>query len=163
MNTKIRRGIREIQKVVYSPSPLSYMAKNSLSWIYIDRREYKKADAIVSSVLAKYPENTIFLGIKARVTLLLKKYDEAIELGRKLVKVSKARHPVNWSDLMSAYQIIVTSLDAMEMYDECLQTINEVMSLEVPDSAKKIEYVQKHLDFIAIKKNKLEKKNSLEK
>ena len=163
MNTKIRKGIRGIKRVVYSPSPLSYMAKNSLAWIYIDKREYIKADAIVSSVLAKYPENTIFLSIKARVTLLLKKYEEAIELGRKLVKLSKARNPVNWSDLISAYQIIVTSLDATEKYEECLQAINEVMSLKVPDSAKKIEYVQKHLDFITSKKNKLEEKSSLEK
>ena len=162
MNAKIRKGIKEVERVVYSPSPLSYMAKNSLSWIYIERREYVKTDAIVSSVLAKYPENTIFLGIKIRVTLLLKKYEEAIELGRKLARISKARNPVNWADLISAYQIIVASLDATEKYEECLQTINEVMSLEIPDSAKKNEYVQKHLDFITIKKNKLEKKNTLE-
>ena len=158
MGGRSRKGIKEIEVVAYSTSPIRFMAIHSLSWIYIERGEYVKAETVVSPVLAKYPSNTIYLGIKARASLLLKKYDEAVILGRKLVTLSQARNPVNWSELLSGYQIVVSCLDVMEKHEECLHAINEALDFKVPASAKKIEYVQKHLDFIAIKKKEIEKK-----
>lgn len=158
MKGRARKGIRKIKKVVHSTSPLSYMARNSLSWIYIEKEEYSKADALVSPVLAKYPDNTIYLRIRARLALLLDNHEDAIIHGRRLIQLSYARNPVNWSDLVDAYQIIVASLDAMGKHEECLRIINEALDLKVPVSAKKIEYVQKHLNFITIKKKEIEKK-----
>lgn len=158
MREKSRRGLADIEKVANSSSLLSFMAKNSLAWIYVEREDFDKADAIVSSVLAKYPNNTIFLRIKARIALLDKDYKNAVVLGKKMVTLSKARNPINWSDLIDAYQIIVAGLYAREAYDECLQIINEVLNLKVPASAKEISYVRKHLDYISIKKKKVEHK-----
>ena len=157
MGNRSRKGIKEIESVAYSNSPLRFMAIHSLSWIYIERGEYIKVETVASPVLAKYPSNTIYLGIKARTSLLLKKYEEAILLGRKLITISQARNPVNWSDLLSGYQIMVASLDETERHDECLEVINEALNLKVPESSKKIEYVQKHLDFITSKKEEIEK------
>jgi tetratricopeptide (TPR) repeat protein len=158
MGSKSRKGIREIASVARSMSPMRYMAIHSLSWIYIERGEYEKVDALVSPVLAKYPNNTIYLGIKARASLLRERYEDALSTGRRLAELSRARNPVNWTDLLGGYQIMTACLDLMGKREECLQVIHEALALKVPASAKKIEYVQKHLDFIAIKKRDIEEK-----
>ncbi len=158
MSRKARDGLDNIEKVAESSSPLNFMAKNSLAWIYVEREEYKKADALVSSVLAEYPNNTIFLRIKARIALNVKKYNEAVTLSRRLKELSQKRNPVNWSDLFDAYQILVASLAAQGKYRDCLHEANKALDLEVPVSAKKIEYVQKHLKYIVEKKKGIEEK-----
>lgn len=158
MGYKARKGIAEIEKAANTSSPFSYAAKNSLSWILLEREDFVRADSIVSSVLAEYPNNTIFLRIKARIALLNKDYINAVVLGRKLVTLSQRRNPVNWSDLIDAYQIIVASLDAMGKNQDCLQAINKALNLEVPVSAKKISYVRKHLNYIHNMKRKIEQK-----
>jgi len=158
MNKKARRGLQDIEKVAQSSSPLNFMAKNSLAWIYVERKEYKKADRVVSSVLSDYPNNTMFLRIKARIALYDKKYSSAIALSKKLITLSQERKPINWHDLINGYQITVASLDAAGKYKDCLQVAEKALGIEVPVSTKKIEYVKKHLDYIAIKKKNLEEK-----
>ncbi len=158
MRGKSRKGLADIEKVASSSSPLNFMAKNSLAWIYVEREDYQKADALVSSVLKKYPDNTIFLRIKARVALLKKDYSKAVVLGKRQVVLSQKRKPVNWADLIDAYQIVVASLDAMGKYKECLKVADEAQHQKVPAKAKKIEYVRKHLDYIGIKKNNVKQK-----
>ncbi len=102
MRGKSRKGLADVEKVAFSSSPLNFMAKNSLAWIYVERKDYQKADELVSPVLKKYPDNTIFLRIKARVALLKKDYKNAVVLGKRLVVLSRKRHPVNWADHVDA-------------------------------------------------------------
>jgi len=154
---KYEQGLAEIVRVANSPSPMSYMAKNSIAWIYIEQEKYAKADSAIASALRQYPDNTIFLRIKARVELLRKNYNEGAALGRRLAELSGQRDPVNWSDLMDGYQVVVASLDAMGKKKECLGVIRTVEGLNIPCEAKKIEYVQSHLDYIMSTKGKYEK------
>ncbi len=151
-------GLADIEKVAYSSSLLSYMAKHSLAWIYIERKEYSEAEDVVSTVLTKFPENTIFLRIKARISLLKNECRNAIIEADRLIILSEKRKPVNWSELMDGYQISVAGLYELKKYDECLKKIELALSLEVPESAKKIAYVREHLDYIAVKKKDVHKK-----
>jgi tetratricopeptide (TPR) repeat protein len=158
MGVKAKQGLEDIEVVARSDSPLSFMAKNSLSLIYIERADFQKADALVSSVLAEYPNNTIFLRIKARVALNKQDYGTAGQLSAKLISLSSKRNPVNWCDLMDGYQISVASLDAQGRYAECLKKIASALDLQLPDSANKIEYVRKHRDYITLKKDEILRK-----
>jgi hypothetical protein len=156
MKDKCRQGINEIDRAAKICTPFSYAAKNSLAWILVDRGEYDRADSLVSTVLLEYPENTVFLRIKARIALLKKNNAVAVDLGNKLVELSGKRNPVNWSDLLSGYQIVVAALGDLHKNKECLEVVGKALALEVPISAQTISYVVKHLRYIAEKKKLLE-------
>ncbi len=122
MENRALKGISDIEKaVIYDTSSFRYAATNSLLWILVERGEFAKADSIVSSVLEEFPDNTIFLRIKARIELLTYNYENALKLAKKLVALSRNRKPPNWSDIMSGYQIVVAALDAMERDKKCLK------------------------------------------
>ncbi len=158
MHNRMKDGIADIKKVARTSSVFSYGAKHNLLWILIDRKKYAEADSIVAYVLNQYPRNTIFLGIKARIALLTKDYNNAITYGKQLVKLSLARNPINWCELVSGYQIIVAGYDRQEKYRECLEIIDKVFDLKIPELSKKITYVKKHLNLLNKVKNKITSK-----
>jgi tetratricopeptide (TPR) repeat protein len=53
-------GIKLLEKAVSNSSYNSYLAINSLIWIYIDRHEFDKAIKIAQSALVHYPESRFF-------------------------------------------------------------------------------------------------------
>ncbi len=158
MGSKARDGIADVERAAKASSPFSYGAKYNLLWILIDRGDYCKADSTVSTVLKHYPDNTIFVGIKAHVALLQNDNKNAIVFAKKLVALSKKRKPVNWCDLISGYRIIIAGLKDMENYQECSKEIKNVLQLKIPYSAKKISYIEKHLNYIYKIKQKIEPK-----
>jgi hypothetical protein len=141
-------GLNEISMATRAKFPYNYAAKNSLAWILIDRGELNKADSVVSSVLCDYPDNTIFLRIKARETLMRGKYTESLEAGRRLAKLSLLRNPVNWSDCLTGYQIVSESFFCMKDTAKAAKEAAYALSLEVPPAARKIPYVRKHLSYL---------------
>lgn len=155
MKSRCQQGLWEIERAARDNSPFSYAAKHSLSWILVDRGDLTRADSLVSSVLSQYPENTIFLRIKARIAFLKQENPKALDLANRLIALSEKRNPVNWSDLLSGYQIVVASLSNMGKKKECLAAADKVLHLEIPVSARKISFVQKHLRYIEEKKENL--------
>ncbi len=53
-------GIKLLEKAVSNSSYNSYLAINSLIWIYIDRHEFLKAIKIAESALVRYPDSRFF-------------------------------------------------------------------------------------------------------
>lgn len=158
MGSKARDGIADVEKAASASSPFSYGAKYNLLWILIDRADYARADSMVSIILENYPDNTIFVSIKAHVALLRQDITNAIAYGKKLTALSQNRTPVNWCDLISGYKIIIAGLYEREQYTACLNKINEVLQLNIPASSNKISYIKKHLNYIYKKKQKIESK-----
>jgi hypothetical protein len=158
MNLKAKTALSDIEKSATVESPFSYGAKKSLLEIYIEKKQYKKADSLVSDILIKYPDNTIFLGIKAKISLLTKEFSKAILLGKKLKSLSENRTPVNWTDLTAAYYIVIASQYAIKNFSTCILSIESVNDLEIPRSAHEIIYVEKHLEKINNLKHKIQRK-----
>jgi tetratricopeptide (TPR) repeat protein len=158
MDSKARDGIADVERVARASSPFSYGAKYNLLWILIERGDYAKADSIVSTVLEHFPDNTIFVGIKAHVAQYRHDYKNAIRYARKLVVSSQKRTPVNWCDLVSGYRIVIASLYKMEHYRECSKEIDTVLELKIPASSKKISYIEKHVNYIYKIREKLSRK-----
>jgi tetratricopeptide (TPR) repeat protein len=148
MGDRTKEGIMEIEKSTRARFPFNYAARNSLAWIFIDRGEYAKAETIVDKVLSDYPDNTIFLRIKARIALWTGRVDQAISLSRRLCDLSAKRNPVNWSDLISGYQIIIQCYEKTGKRTESVATARQVLKFEVPQSAKRISYVKHNLQYI---------------
>lgn len=142
-------GLEQIRLATGAEFPYSYSAKNSLCWVLIERNEYRAADSIASAVLAELPANTIFIRLKARIAYWQKDYPAAMTWARKLVAMSEKRVPVNWSDLLSGYQILVGGSDAAGRRNECLAYCRKALASPVPEPYTKISYVKKHLRYIA--------------
>ncbi len=158
MSTRAREGLADIEKAAFANSPFSFGAKHNLAWILIENREYYRADSVISLVLEQFPHNSIFLGTKARIALLNRQYEQAIDLAQQLTQRSKNRTPKNFCDLISAYQIIIAALETQEKWEECQQSINKALSIKVPAESKKISYIEKHLKYIHNSKERINNK-----
>jgi tetratricopeptide (TPR) repeat protein len=141
-------GLEQVRLSTKADIPYSYVAKNSLCWILLERNEYHAADSVASSVLYELPSNTIFIRLKARITFWKREWAEAIHWGKSLVALSEKRVPVNWADLFSGYQILVSSYDSLGDKKECLRWCKKALSRIVPEPYAQIPYVKKHLKFI---------------
>ncbi|MFP4418280.1 MAG: hypothetical protein ACLFSB_13500 [Chitinispirillaceae bacterium] len=148
LGDKSDEGLRDIKRATQARFPYNYAAKNTLAWILIDRKEFGAADSIVASVLTDYPNNTIFLRIRARIALWTGRYDKAIAVAEKLCGLSEKRKPVNWSDLLSGYQIVAQSYEKKKDYTSCYQTARKALNCKVPSSYRQIGYVQQHSDYL---------------
>jgi hypothetical protein len=142
-------GVEQIRLATKSDFPYSLVARNSLCWILIENNEYHAADSVASGVLRELPDNTIFIRLKARIALWKNEWPAAIFWSKKLIELSEKRTPVNWSDLLSGYQILIASFDNCGKKKECLQMCSKIMSWKVPEPYSRIPYVKKHLKSIA--------------
>ncbi len=142
-------GLEQVRLSTRAEFPYSYVAKNSLCWILVERNEYRAADSIASSVLAELPSNTIFIRLKARIALWQQDLPLAITWARKLIAISEERVPVNWSDLLSGYQVLISGLDGLGKGNECLTICARALSKDIPEPYLRIPYVKKHLKYIA--------------
>jgi hypothetical protein len=142
-------GLEQVRLSTKAEFPYSYVAKNSLCWILLERNEYRSADSIAGSVLAELPANTIFIRLKARIALFRKDLPSAAAWARKLVAISEKRVPANWSDLFSGYQILISTSDELGRKNECLALCRKALAKNVPEPYLRIPYVKKHLRYIA--------------
>jgi tetratricopeptide (TPR) repeat protein len=148
MGDKSEEGLREIELATRSRFPFNYAANNSLAWILIDRREMGRADSIVNFVLKGFPDNTIFLRIKARIALWTGQFSQAINVGLRLSKLSLLRNPINWSDCLSGYQVVVESYTLLGDTLRAKKEAAHALTFEVPPSAREIPYVRKHIVYL---------------
>ncbi len=144
-----KEGLEQIRLSTRAEFPYSYVAKNSLCWILMEQNEFHEADSIASSVLAELPANTIFIRLKARIAYWQKDLPGAITWARKLVVISEKRVPVNWSDLLSGYQILIGSYDDLKKKNECKMLCRRALSRTIPGPYLRIPYVKKFLAYIA--------------
>jgi tetratricopeptide (TPR) repeat protein len=161
MGTKEERALQELTIAASAEYPYGFGAYHSLAWIYVDQKQYRKADEIVDRVLKQFPDNTIFLRIKARILLADGYDDNAEDCAQKLVTISGNRNPVNWSDLLSGYQVIAAVQEKQHREDELTKTIHIALSLNVPESAKQIVYVQRHINKLKAAEQRLLSHKSL--
>jgi hypothetical protein len=143
-----REGLDAMELALKADPPYNYGAKNSLCWILIERKEFKRADSIVQSVLNEYPENTIFLRIKALIALWTGNYAGARQMGNRLIQLSEKRLPVNWSDLVAGYMVIVRS--AAEQGDDKAagKSAREILNRGVPKAYLDVPHVKKNIKLI---------------
>ena len=141
---KCQEGLSYIETATKSEFPFNYAAKNSLCWILIDRQEYDRADSVAVSVLDNYPCNTIFLRIRSIIDLRRKEYEGAVEHANALILLTMERSPMNWSDLISAYNILVEGYYQSGLNEQSIIAAETILSKNIP---------QMYLTFPNIKKN----------
>jgi len=148
LGDKTEEGLAAIRKSTKARFPYNYGAKNSLCWILIDRNQFAEADSIVESVLKDYPENTIFLRIKARIESWTHNPREAAKVGERLAEIAAKRTPANWSDLLMGFRIEAESRIKMGEDTRAREIARRALSLRVPQKSKAIPYVRDHLGYL---------------
>ena len=139
------RGLEALERAINAPFPFNHAAKNSLCWILIDRREFRRADSLAQAALQEAFGSTIFLRIRALANLLMKNYEEALRIGSELAAASEARSPVNWSDLMMGYYITASAYDNAGRQPEARATADKALAVPVPETYKSIPHVREHI------------------
>jgi len=142
-------GLEQIRLSTQSGFPYSLVARNSLCWILLENNDYRAADSVASGVLKELPDNTIFIRLKSRIALWKKDWQSAGFWSRKLITLSEKRDPVNWSDLLSGYQVLIASYDACSKKRECIDLCRKILARKVPEPFCRIPYVKKHLKAIS--------------
>jgi tetratricopeptide (TPR) repeat protein len=144
-----KEGIRAIEKATCAPYPYCFAAKNSLCWILIENRDFKRADSIAASVLVDMPDYTIFLRIRCLLSVWNGKYLQAVTLGAQLARLSEKRVPVNWSDLVLAYYTIAQGNDGLGKGKEAMEAVNVIRSKKIPREIKTIPPIKKNFRKIS--------------
>ena len=148
VENRTQEGLDAIERALSADFPYNYAAKNSYCWILIDRQEFRHADSIAQSVLDEYPDNTIFLRIKAMIALWTGKYPQALELGKQLIAISEKRQPQNWSDLVAGYTILVKGYSETGRDGEACSAASAMLSRKIPHSHLEIPHVKKNMKNI---------------
>lgn len=142
------KGLTAIKTSLKSQFPYNYGAKNSLCWIYIERKDFKLADSLATSVLQYLPNNTIFLRIKMHLNFRSGAYNKAIENALNLLKITNTRDPVNWSDYISAYTILASSYDYLGKRQDSMNSIETMERKNIPNCFNEIPHTKKNLRII---------------
>jgi hypothetical protein len=148
-------GLNLIQSALKSaPPPYNNAAKNSLCWILIDRKEFNRADSIVQTAIDSFPDNTIFLRIKALITLWTGKYDAANNFGNQLIRLSEKRIPLNWSDLVLGYTVVVQCAADQGKTAEAYTAACALLDRGIPRQYLDIPHIKKNIKYITSIKQK---------
>lgn len=151
----MQEGLSYIEKAIKSEFPFNYAAKNSLCWILIDRQEYARADSVAISVLNDYPDNTIFLRIRSIIDLRRGSFKGAIEHANTLLALTAERSPINWSDCITAYYILVESYYQSGLENESLTAAELILNKDIPDVYLSVPHNKKNLKRIKDLKEKM--------
>ena len=148
LENKELEGLASIESALQADFPYNYAAKNSLCWILIERDDFRRADSIAQSVLDEFPDNTIFLRIKALIKLWTGRYDEALKSGRRLLKLTERRRPFNWSDLVAGYTVLVQSYDKLGKKQEACVAAQSLFVQKIPAEYLQIPHIKKNIKYI---------------
>jgi tetratricopeptide (TPR) repeat protein len=152
---KVEKGLNDVEIATRSEFPFNYAAKNSLCWILIDKEEFRRADSVAQSVLDDYPENTIFLRIRSMIDLYTGAYQKAISHANQLLTLSRERAPVNWSDMVAAYYIMVESYQKSGLINETVVAADTILNENIPPTFLTMPQIKKNLKRIRDIKEKL--------
>lgn len=154
VDDKCKEGLSSMELALKSEFPYDQAAKNTMCWILIERKNFKRADSLASSVLAKYPDNTIFLRVKTLILFWCGEYKRAIKYATRLAEITISRDVLNWSDFIAAYHVLVESYYQLGMKKESLNAADTVLEKNIPQSYLAIPHIKKNYKYIKDLKEK---------
>jgi tetratricopeptide (TPR) repeat protein len=147
-------GISYLKKAILSRSYNSYLARNSLIWIYIDQKDFSKALSLTKESLLFFPKSRLFIWNLARI------YEE----------VNKEEAVNHYYKLLTAYGVNITKYNEivlkhkiaqvyykMGQFEKSLLLCNEILSIKKLNNFEKQE-LEERLNRVSELKESLSKK-----
>lgn len=122
-------GIRLLERAVNNSSYNSYLAINSLIWIYIDRKEFRKAIKIAESVLVQYPNSRFFKYGLARAYEDVDR-QKSIEVYYEILNSLTDSERLNHYNEIVLKHLIAQQYARLEQYDAALAMCNEILGIK---------------------------------
>lgn len=140
----IKSAVTQMESSVAEETVWSYSSLPSLFWVYMDLKEYDKAEETARRFLKQYPDNTMMIRGLAKLHTVRKEYNSAESVGNRLMQLSQKREIVNWSDYFAGSVAVVTSMSAADKKVEAIDEINRLLAIELDKKTEKLEWVKKH-------------------
>ncbi len=125
-------GINYLIKAVNKSSYNSYLAVNSLQWIYIDQKEYNKAIELSDSIISKYPHSRFFKWALARAY-------EDVDKRKSISIYNEILNSYNNIDNLNNINIIILKHLIAQQYEQlgekhsALKLCNEILNTKLDD------------------------------
>lgn len=140
--------LKTLETALKASFPFDYAAKNTLCWILIEKNQYKRSDSLALSVLKENPDNTIFFRIRLMVALWTQQYSTTLQMADRFIKLTLAREPRNWSDLVAGYAAKIDAYEATGDIAAMKNAINSINKMKIPPEYAAIPHVKKSLKRI---------------
>ena len=128
-------GISYLIKAVNKSSYNSYLAVNSLQWIYIDQKEYKKAIVLSDSIIAKYPHSRFFKWGLARSYEDVDK-SKSISIYNEILNSYNNLSNINEINKITLKHLIAQQYDQIGEVGSALKLCNEILNTNLSDFEK---------------------------
>ena len=122
-------GIKLLEEAVNKSSYNSYLAINSLIWIYIDRHEYNKAIKIAQSASVRYPDSRFFKYGLARAYEDVDK-QKAIQIYYEILDSFTDTQKLNHCNEIILKHIIAQQYYRLGDYKSALTLCNEILDIK---------------------------------
>ena len=122
-------GIKLLERAVNNSTYNSYLAINSLIWIYIDRREFRKAIKIAESVLRQYPNSRFFKYGLARAYEDVDR-QKSIEIYYEILNSFADSERLNHYNEIVLKHLIAQQYARLGEYDSALALCDEILSIK---------------------------------
>lgn len=132
-----REGIRLIELARRRGTFSKAAATNALIWIFISEKEFERAQALIDSSRAHYPDSRFFMWSQATVALRTERFHVACEIFERIIASYAAE------GVRSAYNELVCHSRLAELYAElenqhkAAEHARQALALEIPRSYRK--------------------------
>jgi tetratricopeptide (TPR) repeat protein len=153
VNDNKKFGIEQLEIAIDSSTYNSYLAINSLIWIYIDQKNYSAAISVAENALKKFPISRTFKWGMARA------YEEinprlSIQLYSEILKSYPNGTLNNHINEITLKHIIAQQYIKLEEKKEALKICNEILAVNNLSERSK-EILESRLERVKILKNEL--------
>ncbi|MHB1686178.1 MAG: tetratricopeptide repeat protein [Ignavibacteriaceae bacterium] len=130
MNDEEQSGINLLKTAINHPSYNTYLAINSLTWIYIDQHSYNQAAKLSQEALKKFPDNRLFKWGLARAyedidkNISIKIYKEILDSYTNISNQNRYKEIVLKHIIAQLYQKIGDKQKALMLCDDILSINN---------------------------------------
>ncbi len=128
-------GIKYLIKAINKSSYNSYLAVNSLQWIYIDQKEYKKVIVLSDSIISKYPNSRFFKWALARAYEDVDKR-KSISVYYEILNSYNTIGNLNNINKITLKHLIAQQYQLIGEKDAALKLCNQILSTKLDDYEK---------------------------
>ncbi len=150
-------GINLLEKAVINSSYNSYLAINSLIWIYIDKGDYKKSVKLSQSVLSDYPKSRFFKFGLARALEDVDLKESIKEYYNILNSFSDSKKKNRCNEIMIKHKI-AQQYEKLEEHQAALKICDEILNIKNL-SQYEHQKMDSRLDRVRALKNEISKGN----
>lgn len=145
---KPESGLRLTRKALARKELAHFLTAQSMIWVYLDEKQYDKAEATALDILKSYPENTLALRGLLQAQFKKGAFSQAFSSAERLYTLATHRSPANRADQLSSFVVRIRIALNRGEKNKAKNLCNRALSLPLSAREEKISWVQKHRNTI---------------